>query len=73
MEWFREYFGLDYILGDNSGSISKGIDGEYVRISFLGGGLIERTEREVNAVLEIIDIEPPSRILDCPCGYGRHI
>ncbi|KQC12888.1 MAG: hypothetical protein APR63_10010 [Desulfuromonas sp. SDB] len=32
----------------------------------------ERTEREVNFLIEQMGITPSHRILDIPCGFGRH-
>ena len=42
--------------------------------SFFGGkaGLDRRTSTEVSGVLRLADLNPGSRLLDCPCGYGRH-
>jgi ubiquinone/menaquinone biosynthesis C-methylase UbiE len=31
-----------------------------------------RTDREVEGVIKLLSIETGDRILDCPCGYGRH-
>jgi len=28
--------------------------------------------QEVGALLRLLDLRPPARILDVPCGYGRH-
>jgi SAM-dependent methyltransferase len=32
----------------------------------------ERTEREVAALVELLDLQPPLRLLDLACGHGRH-
>jgi SAM-dependent methyltransferase len=32
----------------------------------------ERTWREVAGVVEMLDLEPEARLLDVPCGWGRH-
>ncbi|MEK6927154.1 MAG: class I SAM-dependent methyltransferase [Nanoarchaeota archaeon] len=57
------FFGTKYLEGDNS----------------LEGYLPERTEtihqrttREVDGIIKLLDLKKGSRILDCPCGYGRH-
>jgi SAM-dependent methyltransferase len=32
----------------------------------------ERTERQIDFVVEKLDLEPGARILDLACGHGRH-
>lgn len=32
----------------------------------------ETAERQVAELVELLEIEPPARILDIPCGVGRH-
>jgi SAM-dependent methyltransferase len=32
----------------------------------------ERTRKEVDFVVEALEVEPPARILDLACGHGRH-
>lgn len=32
----------------------------------------ERTEEEVEFILSILDTQPGARVLDVPCGHGRH-
>jgi SAM-dependent methyltransferase len=32
----------------------------------------EGTPAEVDALVKLLGLEPPARILDMPCGYGRH-
>ncbi len=34
--------------------------------------LKQRTLAEVDGVLCLLGLKPKSKILDCPCGYGRH-
>lgn len=34
--------------------------------------LTERTAQEVGGVIRLLELSPPARILDVPCGYGRH-
>ena len=63
--WSEEYgfFGKFYIQGDDSKEgylISK------------KQNLKERTFAEVNGVCHLLNIKLESKILDCPCGYGRH-
>lgn len=56
------FFGRPYIEGDDSleGYLSTPLD------------LQQRTEYEVEGIVRLLDLKPPRRILDCPCGYGRH-
>ena len=46
-------------------------DREFVRIyrDFLTP---ERTAREVEGILEMLELEPGARVLDLACGWGRH-
>jgi len=65
-EWWSEeygFFGDFYINGDNS---EKGylIEKEQT--------LNDRTVTEVDGVINLLNIRNGSKILDCPCGYGRH-
>jgi SAM-dependent methyltransferase len=48
-------------------------------VDFFDRGYLDRyppdpdsAEREVSAVVELLGLEPPARILDLACGYGRH-
>jgi SAM-dependent methyltransferase len=34
--------------------------------------LEQRTEREVTGIVRLMELGGDARILDCPCGYGRH-
>ena len=63
--WFEDgggFFGRYYIEGDNS------VEG-YLRNPMT---LEQRTQREIDGVVKILDLRPGDRVLDCPCGYGRH-
>ena len=63
--WFEDgggFFGRYYIEGDNS------IEG-YLRNPMT---LEERTQREIDGVVKLLDLRAGDRVLDCPCGYGRH-
>jgi 2-polyprenyl-3-methyl-5-hydroxy-6-metoxy-1,4-benzoquinol methylase len=31
----------------------------------------ERTQEDVETIVELLELEPGSEILDCPCGHGR--
>lgn len=46
-------------------------DEDYLRI-YEPGLTAERTEREVNQIVERLGLPPGSRILDLCCGHGRH-
>lgn len=65
--WISEeeggFFGPHYMLGDNSKL------GPYLQRPMT---LEERTEREVKFLMEALQLEASTRVLDCPCGYGRH-
>jgi len=64
-DWFEDgggFFGRYYIEGDNS------IEG-YLHNPMT---LEERTKREIDGVVKLLDLRPGDRVLDCPCGYGRH-
>ncbi len=62
--WEPEYgfFGEFYLEGDNSkeGYLEK------------RQNLEERTRTEVVGVMNVLQIKGGEKILDCPCGYGRH-
>lgn len=65
-EWWDEkygFFGNFYMQGDDSKEgylISK------------KQNLEERTLAEVDGVIRLLSLKPKSKILDIPCGYGRH-
>lgn len=64
-QWYEEdggFFGKYYIEGDNS------VDGYLVTPM----SLETRTLIESEGVIRLLDLQPGDRILDCPCGYGRH-
>lgn len=64
--WWGEaagFFGDFYIQGDNS---QEG----YLTVRRLS--LLERTLAEVDGVVRLLDLSDRSRVLDIPCGYGRH-
>ncbi len=65
MEWWQEragFFGRFYIEGDNS------LEG-YRKASQT---LKERTRQEVSGIERLLRLHRGQRILDVPCGYGRH-
>ncbi|MEK6889105.1 MAG: class I SAM-dependent methyltransferase [Nanoarchaeota archaeon] len=57
------FFGAKYIEGDDSltGYLPEKAE-----------TLEERTKREVDGVISLLDLKERYTILDCPCGYGRH-
>ena len=57
------FFGRNYILGDAS---QEGYLPEKKEC------LEERTRRESEGVIGLLQLETGARILDLPCGYGRH-
>lgn len=63
--WSEEYgfFSEFYMDGDNS------IDGYLVAKKQM---LEERTQTEVDGLINLLELEKDSLILDLPCGYGRH-
>ncbi|MDJ0695422.1 class I SAM-dependent methyltransferase [Mastigocoleus sp. MO_188.B34] len=64
-EWWMEYggfFGHYYVKGDNS------LDG-YLSTP---QNLNERSQCEVEGLIRLLALQPNQRILDSPCGYGRH-
>lgn len=63
--WSEEYgfFGDFYMQGDDSK--------EGYRIS-QKQNLKQRTLTEVDGVIRLLNLKPKSKILDIPCGYGRH-
>jgi SAM-dependent methyltransferase len=65
-QWWQpgaEFFGDFYLEGDNS---KQGYLIECQQT------LVERTKTEVEGVIKLLKIPMTSKILDCPCGYGRH-
>ena len=63
--WMEEYgfFGNFYLEGDNS---KEG----YLQAK--KQNLDDRTKEEVSGVMKILGLKGKERILDIPCGYGRH-
>src|SRR5438445_13281208 len=64
-EWWEDggvFFGRGYMEGDDSyeGYLSNPMT------------LAERTRQEVDGLVELLALQANQRILDCPCGYGRH-
>ena len=64
-EWWEDgagFFGHGYMEGDNSyeGYLSTPLT------------LENRTRIEVEGVKRLLELHADQRILDCPCGYGRH-
>lgn len=65
LEWWRDgagFFGRGYMEGDDS------LEG-YRKTQQT---LAERTAFEVGGVIGLLGLTPGQRLLDCPCGYGRH-
>lgn len=66
VEWWQEeygFFGNHYLEGDDSkeGYLQKRKQ-----------SLTQRTNTEVAGIINLLDLQPDQRILDIPCGYGRH-
>jgi SAM-dependent methyltransferase len=63
--WMEEYgfFGDFYMEGDNSK------DGYLIQKKQT---LAERTYYEADGVIRYLCLQPGERVMDCPCGYGRH-
>lgn len=63
--WMEEYgfFGKFYMEGDDS---------KYGYLMEKQQTLAERTAVESRGVIKYLDLKPESRVMDCPCGYGRH-
>lgn len=40
-------------------------------LHFYEGFLAERTPEEVEQIVELLELQPGTEILDCPCGHGR--
>jgi ubiquinone/menaquinone biosynthesis C-methylase UbiE len=66
LEWWHpssDFFGKVYQKGDNS------LCGYNATLNLT---LNERTNKEIGFILKNLAPKDGSRILDCPCGYGRH-
>lgn len=63
--WSEEYgfFGDFYIQGDDSK------EGYLINKK---QSLAERTKEEASGIIKLLNLEKGSKVLDCPCGYGRH-
>jgi SAM-dependent methyltransferase len=64
--WWNEtsgFFGDFYMRGDDS------VEGFLANRKLT---LYERTNTEVDGVVQLLDLKVTSRLLDVPCGYGRH-
>lgn len=63
--WMPEYgfFGEFYMEGDDS--VDGYLDGRKQALS-------ERTCMEAQGVIDLMKLSKGDRLLDCPCGYGRH-
>jgi len=65
-KWWEEkngFFGDFYIEGDNS------LEG-YLQEK--NQTLTERTTTEVNGIIKLLNLQRHEKVLDIPCGYGRH-
>jgi len=65
-DWWSEksgFFGKFYMTGDDS------IEGyhEFEKMS-----QDERTAEEVRGVIRLCNLKNGEKVLDCPCGWGRH-
>lgn len=63
--WMPEYgfFGKFYMEGDDS--VEGYLEGRKQTLS-------ERTEMEVKGVIDLLGLKANDKVMDCPCGYGRH-
>jgi cyclopropane fatty-acyl-phospholipid synthase-like methyltransferase len=63
--WMEEYgfFGNFYMEGDDS---KNGY------LESKKQTLSDRTVTEVEGVIRLLDLKKGQRLMDCPCGYGRH-
>jgi len=59
-EWFRRYFGLQWILGDNTQA-------------FGFRNLEERIKTDVDQIMKFGDLKAGEKVLDIPCAYGKHV
>ncbi|MGL4697491.1 SAM-dependent methyltransferase [Enterococcus larvae] len=66
LKWWMEdygFFGEFYMQGDDS--IEGYLEGKKQTLS-------ERTISEVDGIIRLLDLKKGNRLMDCPCGYGRH-
>ncbi|MCX6804209.1 MAG: methyltransferase domain-containing protein [Candidatus Diapherotrites archaeon] len=64
--WWTEnsgFFGKFYMQGDNS--IEGYNDSKKMTLS-------ERTNEETQGIIKLCSLRKGDKVLDCPCGYGRH-
>ncbi len=54
------------------GDIYKEMDNSYEGHLNASISLEDRTEEEAEGVIRLCRISPGDKLLDCPCGYGRH-
>jgi SAM-dependent methyltransferase len=65
VEWWQDgggFFGKPYMEGDDS---IEGFRAEPM-------SLLERTRSEVEGIINLLGLAGRQRVLDVPCGYGRH-
>lgn len=65
-EWWTEkygFFGKHYIEGDNS------LEGYLTNKKQT---LSDRTQKETEGIIALLQLKGKEKILDAPCGYGRH-
>ena len=46
--------------------------GPYAEIQRLDATRVEKTSRQVDALIRLMDLKPGHAVLDAPCGVGRH-
>lgn len=63
--WWREDGGF-------FGELYKEADDSFQTFFHGGDQLQDRTAAEVDGVERLCGLRPGDRVLDCPCGYGRH-
>ncbi len=63
--WWREDGGF-------FGELYKEADDSFQTFFHGGDHLQDRTAAEVDGVERLCALKPSNRVLDCPCGYGRH-
>ena len=64
--WWDEragFFGEFYMRGDHS--VEGHLAARLQRVE-------ERTKAEIEGIVHLLDMARPQRVLDVPCGYGRH-
>lgn len=64
-QWWEDkggFFGLNYLEADDS---FDGFNSDNMELD-------RRTELEASGVMNLAGIKAGDRLMDCPCGYGRH-